>query len=129
MSSRYVLHRNCKGNYHFTLITHSGQVLLTSGVYTDKERALRAILSARTLAHHIRNYQIFTEEDGESFFFIRSKKGEVLAESETFPDVERLRNGINLVKGNTRGARLEDQTVPYRLRQSRRGKGVRSRRA
>ena len=112
MSSRYVLHQNVKGNYYFTLVTHSGQVLLTSGVYTEKDRALRSISQARQRARHKENFQIVTEEDGNSYFLLSNDTYEVLAESEIFADRESLQKGIYLVKGNTHGARLEDTTVP-----------------
>jgi uncharacterized protein YegP (UPF0339 family) len=112
MASRYVLHQNLKGSYYFTLVTHSGQVLLTSGVYSEKDRALRSISLARHRARHKENFQIITEEDGKSYFVLSNDTYDVLAESELFTDRESLQKGIYLVKGNTHGARLEDTTVP-----------------
>lgn len=122
MSARYVIHRVNRDNYYFTLVTHSGQVLLTSGVYTDKDRALRATNSARYLARQTENYQIFTEEDGGCYFLLGNARTGVLAESEPFPDRESLQHAIHLVKRNTNGARLEDTTVPPPPRQVRKKK-------
>ena len=110
--ARYVIHRVNRDNYYFTLVTHSGQLLLTSGVYTDKDRALRATNSARYLARQTENYQIFTEEDGGCYFLLGNAKTGNLAKSEHFPDRESLQHAIHLVKRNTNGARLEDTTVP-----------------
>ena len=50
MSARYVLQQDGKDGYRFTLVTHGGEVLMTSGLYTVKDTALRHISAARTLA-------------------------------------------------------------------------------
>ena len=110
MSAAYVLQQDGNGSFIFHLRTHSGQVLLTSGVYAEKAGALRALDAARHLAGKEKNYLFLTEEDGQQYFLVRDKKGEVLAQSNMYPDPESLRTAINLVKGNTHGARLEDQT-------------------
>ena len=108
MSSRYVLHEVCRGQYRFTLTTHTGQVLLTSGLLMDKESALHKIDRTRRLAHNSRNYELCMAENGSSYFLVRTAQGETLVYSACYPDVESLQAAINLVKGNTRGARLED---------------------
>ena len=110
MSAAYVLQQDGNGSFIFHLRTHSGQVLLTSGVYAEKAGALSALDAARHFAGKEKNYQFLTAQDGQHCFLVRNTKGEVLAQSNLCPDPESLRTAINLVKGNTRGARLEDQT-------------------
>lgn len=56
MSSSYVLKRTRDGKFTFTLQTHYGKILLTSHAYKDKDSALRAISTARRLAHREENY-------------------------------------------------------------------------
>lgn len=108
MSSRYVLHEVCRGQYRFTLTTHTGQVLLTSGLLMDKESALRKIDITRRLARNTKNYELCTAENGSSYFLVRTAQGETLVYSACYPDAESLQAAINLVKSNTRGSRLED---------------------
>lgn len=107
MSSRYVLQEVCRGQYRFTLTSHRGQVLLTSGLYMDKDSALRKISTTHSLARNSRNYDFLTAEDGRRYFMVVTQKGEALAYSACYPDAESLQAAINLVKGNNRGARLE----------------------
>lgn len=110
VSSRYVLHEVCRGQYRFTLTSHRGQVLLTSGLYMDKESALRKINATRRLARNARNYDLLTAEDEGRYFTVVTRKGETLAYSAIYPNAEGRQAAINLVKANTRGARLEDLT-------------------
>jgi uncharacterized protein len=110
MSARYILQQIEKGQFRFNLTTHSGQVLLTSRVYTDKDSALRNISATRQLAHNEKNYELLVAENGQSYFIVRNARGEVLGQSEMYPDPASMRTAINRVKGNTRGARLEDLT-------------------
>ena len=109
MSARFVLKRAPDGQFSFLFLTHSGQVLLTSPAYTDKERALRRISAARQMARNRHNYEIVTGANGSSFL-VRGKHGDVLGQSESFPDAQSLEAGINLVRANAKGARLEDLT-------------------
>lgn len=110
MASRYVLHEVCRGQYRFTLTSHKGQVLLTSVLFMDKESALHEILVTRRLAHNSRNFVFLNAEGGGCYFTVITRKGQTLAYSAIYPDAEGRQIAINLVKGNTRGARLEDLT-------------------
>ena len=108
MSSRYVLQQDENGNFIFHLEAHTGEVLLTSELYPDKDRALRRISAARMLAAQERNFEIMDAANGGAYFLVKNVKGEVIAHSDIYPDPESLQAGIQLVKGKTRGARLED---------------------
>ena len=110
MSARYILREDEDGQFRFSLTTHSGQVLLTSAVYRDKDSALRAIDSARRLAHNERNYQLLTAEDELSYFVIKNSRQQVIGQSDMYTNTESLRQAMMAVKGITRGARLEDLT-------------------
>jgi uncharacterized protein YegP (UPF0339 family) len=119
MSSRYVLHEVCKGQYRFTLTSHRGQVLLTSGLFMDKESALRKIDTTRHLARNSKNYEFHTAEQGSSYFLVKTAKGEALVYSACYPDAESLQTALHLAKSNTRGARLEDLTQELAYQQER----------
>ena len=108
MSSRYVLKRRGDGKFTFTLQKHSGEVLLTSQVYNDKDSALRAIDTARRLAQREDNYELLRTDIGRIYFVLKNTRGEVIGKSREYIDAESSRQAINQAKANTRGARLED---------------------
>jgi uncharacterized protein YegP (UPF0339 family) len=112
MASTFTLSKIGKTIYVFELKTHSGDVLMTSGLYPDKGIAIRDIDAARRLAHNARNYEICTVGDGQSYFVVKNARGEAIVQSEMFPDPECAREAIAQVKGKARGARLEDLTHP-----------------
>ena len=112
MSPKFILHNVGRDQFLFTLTTHAGQVLLTSGSFIGKENVLRKIDATRNLAKNWRNYEVMTGNSGTSYFVIKTSKGEALAYSEDFPDEASLRSGMNLAKGNSHGAQLEDLTLP-----------------
>lgn len=85
----------------------------------DKESALRKIGITRCLARNSRNYELCKAENGSSYFLVRTAQGETLAYSACYPDAESLQAAINLVKSNTRGARLEDLAQDEASRQER----------
>jgi len=119
VSSRYVLHEVCRGQYRFTLTSHRGKVLLTSGLLLDKESALRKIDTTRRLARNRRNYELRTAEGGSSYFLVKTAQGEALVYSACYPDAESLQTALNLAKSNTRGARIEDLTQDPAYQQER----------
>ena len=110
MTSKFILREHGQGRYFIIFQTHSGQVLLTNEGHTDKDSALRSLESMRHSARHADNYETRTAENGEVYFVVKNARGKVLGLSEMYPDVESLQKGIHLVKGNARGARLEDLT-------------------
>lgn len=110
MTAKFILREHGQGRYLIIFQTHSGQVLLTNEVHTDTDSALRGIDSLRHSARHAGNYETRTAENGELYFVVRNARGNVLGLSGMYPDAESLQKGIHLVKGNARGARLEDLT-------------------
>jgi uncharacterized protein len=112
MAATFTLSKIGKTTYVFELKTHSGDVLMSSGLYPDKGIAIRDIDAARRLAHNDRNYEICTVGDGQSYFVVKNAKGEAIVQSDMFPDAECAREVITQVKGKAHGARLEDLTDP-----------------
>ena len=119
MSARYVLQQDGKDGYRFTLVTHGGEVLMTSGPYTDKDTALRHISAARTLARRRENYEVLPTDDGQFYFVLKPARKGLLAQSGMFPDAEAAARGINVARGQTHGARLEDLTEDLKKKQER----------
>jgi uncharacterized protein YegP (UPF0339 family) len=120
MSARYILQQEGQDGYRFTLVTHGGEVLLTSGLYTDKDTALRHISAARSLARRRDNYELLTADDGQFYFVLRhARKGMMLGQSGKFPDAAEAEKGINAARARTYGARLEDQAPEPKKKQER----------
>ena len=110
MAARFVLQQDGPGVFFYIFKTHSGQVLLTSPSYPDKDSALRRISSARSLAHNPKNYELRTARNEQSYFVVKNSKDEVLGQSEMYADSESARQGIDFMRSHARGARLEDLT-------------------
>jgi uncharacterized protein YegP (UPF0339 family) len=111
LAAKFVLRQDGQDRYLIVFQTHSGQILLTSEV-RYKDIALSKISATRSLAQNQKNYMVHTAETGGSYFTIRNARGEVVALSDMYPDPESMLKGIDLVRRNARGARLEDLTVP-----------------
>jgi uncharacterized protein YegP (UPF0339 family) len=112
MTATYVLKQSREGGFVFTLNTHSGQVLLTSQSYAEKDLALRMIDAARNIARAKKHYELVTREEGGAYFVLRNAREEVIGQSEMYPDSQSVQKGILLARATTRGARLEDLTLP-----------------
>ena len=110
MTATYVLRKNPEGTFVFTLNTHSGQVLLTSQVYTDKNVALRMVDTARSIARRQKSYELAEAEDGQAYFVLKNARQQVIGRSEMYPDSQSVLQGILQARANTHGARLEDLT-------------------
>ena len=110
MTANFVLRQTGPCKFVFTLQTRDGRLLLTRRAYPDKETALRRIDATHSLIRNNRNYGILSSENGLSYFVIRNARGEVLVQSETFPDAECRQETMNLVKSVNHGVRLDDQT-------------------
>jgi len=112
MSATYTLEKDPDGKFVFTFKTHSGEVILTSPGYSDKDLAMRRVDMARTFGRRGESYQLLTAEDGQAYFVLKTTREEVLGQSEMYRDSESVLQGIRLARSNARGARLEDLTVP-----------------
>jgi uncharacterized protein YegP (UPF0339 family) len=119
MSARDILQQEGQDGYRFTLVTHGGEVLLTSGLYTDKDTALRHISAARNLARRRGNYELLTADDGQVYFVLKNNRRGMLGQGGMFPDVASAEKGINAVRAHTYGARLEDQAPDPKKEQER----------
>jgi hypothetical protein len=60
--------------FTFTLQTYSGEDLLTSHVFTNKDSALRAINTARGLAQREDNYEPLRINNGLIYFVLKNTR-------------------------------------------------------
>ena len=62
------------------------------------------------MASHPR-FELKTAKDGQFYFNLTAKNGQVIASSEMYKSKEAALNGINYVKENAPRADMEDMTV------------------
>ena len=120
MSAEFVLRKDKDGQFVFVFQTESGKVLLTSGAYSNRDGALRHLHSARQMARKDRNYELRTAAEGGFYFVVKNRSGEVVGQSEMYPDPESRLQGMILTRGCSHGARVENLlNEPVRERSSR----------
>jgi uncharacterized protein len=120
MSAEFVLRKDQDGMFVFVFQTASGQVLLRSGAYGDKDLALRQLHSARQMVRKERNYELRRANEGEFYFVVKNRSHEVLGQSEMYPDQESRRQGMILSRECSHGARVENLVKePLRARSNR----------
>lgn len=120
MSAEFILRKDQDGTFVFVFQTESGQVLLRSGAYGDKDIALRQLHSARQMACKDRNYELRTADEGGFYFVVKNRSNEVLAQSQMYPDPESRLQGMKLTRGCSHGTRVENLVKePIRERSSR----------
>ena len=108
MSAEFVLRQGKDGTFVFVFQTQTGQVLLTSGEYSDKDIALRQLHSARHMARKERNYELRTADEGGFYFVVKNRSNQVLRQSQMYLDAGSRQEGMNLTRGCSHGARVEN---------------------
>ena len=111
MSAEFVLRQDENGAFSFVYQTEHGQVLLTSGAYDNLDTACRRLQSARLMARKDRNYEVRSIDSDRFYFVVMNREKEVIAQSEPYPGLESLRQGMLLTKRCSHGARIEN---PFR---------------
>ena len=110
MSAKFELKTSSSGQFHFNLKAGNGEIILTSETYVAKSGAENGIESVRTNAPKDERYERKTSKKDEPFFVLKAANGEVIGRSEMYSSAKGMENGIESVKRNAPGARVEDLT-------------------
>jgi uncharacterized protein YegP (UPF0339 family) len=105
------------GDFYFNVKAANGQVIGSSQLFASKTSAERSARTVRALVRISRQglstgeasrretFELFTGEDGQSYFRLRAGNGEILLGSEGYTSKAGVLNGIASVKTN--GAHAE----------------------
>ena len=98
------------GDYFFNLRAANNEIIGTSQMYSSKSNAERGARTVRSLVRISRNasqaaprresFELFTGEDGKSYFHLRAGNGEIMLGSQAYTASSSARGGIASVLAN-----------------------------
>jgi uncharacterized protein YegP (UPF0339 family) len=110
MAAKFDLKQGGSGQFMFNLKASNGEVILTSELYKQKQSAIVGIDSVKDNAGDDTRYQRKTAKNGQPFFVLTARNGEIIGKSEMYSSVSAMENGIQSVKKNGPVAEIEDST-------------------
>jgi uncharacterized protein len=110
MTAKFDLKQGESGQFMFNLKAANGEVILTSELYKQKQSAIVGIDSVKANAGDDTRYERKTAKNGQPFFVLTARNGEIIGKSETYSSVSAMENGIQSVKKNGPVAEIEDST-------------------
>lgn len=90
--------------YHFTLVSKNGRVILSSETYTTKQNAEKGILSVIDNSGKLeieKQFKILKSKDDKFYFNMIAGNGEIIGTSETYTKKHNCVKGINSVINNS----------------------------
>lgn len=106
MAGKFELKQLKNEQYLFNLKAGNGQIILTSEQYKSKSGALNGIESVRKNAVDAGRFETLEAKNGEPYFVLKARNGEVIGKSETYSSEAALKNGIDSVMKNAPDAAL-----------------------
>jgi len=110
MAGKYDLKKAKDGQFMFNLKATNGQVILTSELYKTKASAENGIESVRKNAVREEAFEVKVNTKGEPYFILKATNGQEIGRSEYYSSKAAMENGIESVKKNALGAKIEDLT-------------------
>jgi hypothetical protein len=111
MAAKFELKHGGTGQFMFNLKAGNGEVILTSELYREKSSATAGIESVRANAGEDARYERKTAKNGQAYFVLTASNGQTIGKSEMYSSVAAMENGIESVKKNGPGAKIEDKTI------------------
>ena len=96
--------------FYFRLLAANGENILASEGYTSRSGCVNGIDSVRSNATDDGRYQREVSSDGQFYFNLTARNGEVIGSSETYISEANRENGIEAVKNSAPDALIEDVT-------------------
>lgn len=90
--------------YHFTLVSKNGRVILSSETYTTKQSAENGIMSVIENASRVNPldyFKVLKSKDDKYYFNMIARNGEIIGTSETYTKKHNCIKGINSVITNS----------------------------
>lgn len=97
-------------HFRFCLKARNGQVLLSSEGYLAKSACENGIASVRTNSQDKDQFEIHKAKNGQPYFNLKAKNGQVVAKSGFYLRNSALQNGITSVMKNAIDAEIIDNS-------------------
>ncbi len=108
---KFVISKRTNGEFQFNLKADNGQVILSSEGYASKASCQNGIESVRNNSQEESRFELKTAKNGKFFFNLKATNGQVIGSSEMYESESGRKNGIESVKKNAPGAKVEDSTL------------------
>jgi uncharacterized protein len=116
MAAKFDLKQGGSGQFMFNLKAGNGEVILTSELYKQKQSAIVGIDSVKVNAGDDTRYERKTAKNGQAFFVLTARNGEIIGKSEMYSSVSAMENRIQPVKKNGPVATIQDSTKELKSR-------------
>lgn len=110
MAGKFELYKDKAGEFRFRLKAGNGQIILASEGYKQRASAENGIDSVRKNSADDGRFDRTETKGGKYRFNLKATNGQVIGTSESYESASSRENGIQSVKKNAPGAKLEDLT-------------------
>jgi uncharacterized protein YegP (UPF0339 family) len=110
MAGKFDIKKSSADEPYFVLKAGNGEVILVSEMYSSKSAAQNGIASVQKNASDDGRYSRMKSSNEKHYFNLKATNGEIIGTSEMYESTSGMENGINSVKKNAPGAKVNDQT-------------------
>ncbi|MCP3670969.1 MAG: YegP family protein [Gammaproteobacteria bacterium] len=110
MAGKFEIYQDKRGEFRFRLKASNGQNILASEGYKAKPSCKNGIESVMKNAPDDSRYERKETKDGKFMFNLKARNSQVIGTSESYNSVAARDNGIESVKKNAPGAKVDDVT-------------------
>ncbi|MFY0643949.1 MAG: YegP family protein [Bacteroidia bacterium] len=105
---KFEVYKDKRGEYRFRLNAKNGQAILASEGYSSKQGCLNGINSVKTNSQDDARFDKLTAKNGQFYFNLKARNGEIIGKSEMYTSTSGRDNGINSVRSNASEAPTEE---------------------
>ncbi|MEW8111426.1 MAG: YegP family protein [Candidatus Thiodiazotropha endolucinida] len=110
MAGKFEIYKDKAGEYRFRLKASNGQIILASEGYKAKSSCTNGIESVQKNAPDDARFERKETKTGKHMFNLKAGNNQVIGTSESYESVAARDNGIESVKKNAPGAKVDDLT-------------------
>ncbi|MET0069277.1 MAG: YegP family protein [Candidatus Thiodiazotropha sp.] len=110
MPGKFEIYKDKAGEFRFRLKASNGQNILASEGYKAKSSCTNGIKSVQVNAPDDARYVRKETKSGKHMFNLKAGNNQVIGTSESYESVAARDNGIESVKKNAPGAKVDDLT-------------------
>ena len=104
---KFVITKNDRGQFHFSLKAANGQVILSSQEYSSKAACENGIESVRKNSADDSKFERKEAKDGRPYFNLKAANAQIIGTSQMYSSEDAMENGIASIKKNAPDAEVE----------------------
>lgn len=107
---KFIIKKQINGQFYFVLAATNGQTILKSEAYDSKQGCINGMNSVKNNAPEDARYERLVSKNGQFYFNLKARNGEIIGTSEMYTTEPGRNNGIEAVKKSAPTADIEDAT-------------------